>query len=157
MEKGDSLVRIAKRQTALGTWIQIIGAILTLHTAEDEELSLPVPAARYLLKSRDCLGQPEHNVFNFRDGRSPGSFVMVSRSEAIYLLICPAWHIHLQYPMSEKMKLAKLLHLEEVRIPVYPVFILHGCLQHGSWDWRALTALATALTSFLWATTWKAR
>lgn len=47
----------------------MIGAIIALEGARDENLYLPVAGGLYILTSLDCLDQTKHNVFEVREGQ----------------------------------------------------------------------------------------
>lgn len=106
-----------------------------------KELNLLVTGAEYLLTGRSYMDQTVYRGFENREGRSPRLFVMVSGSEARFLLICPAAHTYEQYPMFATIKLSKLLHLEEEPDPAYLVFIEHGDLQNDGSGWRGCHCL----------------
>lgn len=46
-----------------------------------------------------------------------GFSVLVCGFEALCFVVCPASHNYVNYSMHENIKLAKLLHLEEMAIP----------------------------------------
>lgn len=80
-------------------------------------------SGRNVLSDRDCPDQSAHNDYVVWKGRSHWFFVLYSRFEAIFLLVRPALHTFLHYPMAEKKQLAELLLLQEVNIPAYSVFV----------------------------------
>lgn len=95
----------------------------------------------YLLIDRDSPGKTEHNNFEVRQGRTPWLFILVSRSEAIFLIVCPVLHTIVLYLISSKKNLSALLLLEEVTIPTYFIFIRYGYLQHGGYSYGSSHSL----------------
>lgn len=108
--------RFAKKRAALDVCVTIIGAVIVLDNAGDEESYLPVTGVRYLLTGRGCTDQIGHNTFEVREGRIPGLFVIFFGSKAKFLLVCPAMHTYVYYLMSEMSKLAELPGLEALNI-----------------------------------------
>lgn len=91
--------------------------------------------SRHFLTGCDCLDQTGHDDFVVREGRCLGLFVLLSGSEVICPLVCPASNTYAQYPMPEKKALAEQLHAVEAIIPIYSVFVGHRYLQHGVCSW----------------------
>lgn len=67
--------------------------------------------------------------------------MLLSESEEIGLLVCPALQTHVHYSRSEKKELAKLLRLDEASLPTYSAFISHGYLQNEGIFWRNFQSL----------------
>lgn len=91
---------------------------------------------RYLLTDCGCTDETGHKDLEVREGQSVGLFVMVSESEDICLFVCSASHTHGHYSMDEKKKLVELLHLKEVTIPAFSIFVGYGYFQHVGYGWR---------------------
>lgn len=112
MEKGESKVKLARRQAALEVWVEMISAALASDSAGDKKQYLPVTGGWYVRTGHDYPVQAAHNDFEVPKGRSPRFFVLFSEFETIYLLVSSASHTYLHYQMAEKKKLAELLRLE---------------------------------------------
>lgn len=56
-------------------------------------------------------------------------------TKPIFMLVCHVSHIHMQYSMAEKKKIAELLHLEEKRIPAF-LLLSNGYLHHPRCAWH---------------------
>lgn len=122
---------IARRRAALDVSVAMIGAKMSLDSAGDEEPYLPVTGVRHPSPSPGCPDYTGHNVLEVQGRRSSGFLLLISGSEALCLLVYPASHTYVHQPISEKWKLAELLHLGEVAIPTYSAFVGHGNLQQG--------------------------
>lgn len=70
MEKGESRIKFAEKETALDLGVGMIGDTTAMNIAEIEELCLPLIDVRYLLLGRDRAGQTWHNDFEGRRGWS---------------------------------------------------------------------------------------
>lgn len=123
-------------------WVGMIGAVISSDSAGHEKLLLPVTGGRYVLNGLDCQDQAGQNDFEDRESRTPGSFILVSGSEALFLLVCPALHTYTHYPISEKKNFAELMSLEELAILVYYVLVEHRYLQRGVCGWRGFHHLS---------------
>lgn len=75
-----------------------------LDGAEDEKFYLPVNGGQYFRTGRNFPDQTEKKGFEVRECRSHGRFVLVSRSEAICLLVCPALYIYVHHPRLRRRK-----------------------------------------------------
>lgn len=75
--------------------------------------------------------QTVHNDFEVPESQSLACFVLGFRSEEISLLVFLALHTFLDYPMSRKRKIAKLIEMEKVEISQSSVFVSHGYLQQA--------------------------
>lgn len=64
-------------------------------------------------------------------------FVLVYRSKAIWLLVCPAVYTYVHYTMVEKKSLAKLLQSEGVAILAYSALFGHVYLQYEGCGWQS--------------------
>lgn len=102
MERGDSRVNSARRQTPLDLRIQITGTVMGLESAGDEVRYLPVTGAWYLPTGRGYIDQTGHNVFEVREVRNPWLFVLIYSSKATCLLVCCASHTYVHSPMFQK-------------------------------------------------------
>lgn len=60
-----------------------------------------------------------------------GHSMLLSGTESISLIICPASHAYVYYAMVARQKLAELLYLEEVHILALSVIAGYVYLQHG--------------------------
>lgn len=89
----------------------------------------------YILTGRGCPDQTGQNDFGVQEGRMPGFFRLVYRSEAIFLLFRSVLHTYAYYLMAQKGNSGKLLPLEEVAIPARSVSVGHGYLQHAGCVW----------------------
>lgn len=141
MENGESREKLASSKAALDVLVEIIGAIMTLNIAENQELYQIVTGELYLLTSCNCRDQSRHDDFEGAEDWSPGFFVLISRSKAKCLIVCSVSYIYLHHPMTEKKKRAELLYLEEVAISAFPVFIGHSYLLHGGYSYRGSHSL----------------
>lgn len=63
-------------------WSGIVGAMMVLDNAENEELYLPVASDYFLLKGRDRPDQTRYNDYDVRGDQSSVIFVVASESEA---------------------------------------------------------------------------
>lgn len=73
----------------------------------------------YLLTGQDGADYAAQNGFEFWRRERPGYFVLVSGSETISVLVFLALQTYVDYLVSEKKKLSKLLQSEEVDIPQF--------------------------------------
>lgn len=105
---------------------EIIGVIIALEITLHEELYLPVTGDRFLLTGLDWPGHTVQNDFEVWEGQSPGSFVIVCGSEALFLYVCVASHIYMHYLLAERKTCAEMLYLGEVAIPPYSIFSYMG-------------------------------
>lgn len=124
----------------------MIGAITNLEAVGEDEVYLPVTAGRHFLAAIDFPDQPALNDFEVQECQSPQIFVLVSVTEPISLLVCPAPRTYAHYQMAVKNKLGELLCVEEIRVPVFSVFVVHRNLQHGRRGWCASEAYGTTRT-----------
>lgn len=126
--------------------VGIIKAIMVLGIAMNKKLYLSTTGARYFLTGRDFLDQTGQNVFEVREGQSPGFFVLASTSKAIFPTVRPASHTYMNQQMGKKKKLADLLGLEKVTMPAYSIFVGHEYLYQRGYGQQALTTYATSPT-----------
>lgn len=84
-----------------------------------------------LLTDWDYPDQTEHSSFEVRGCQSPEFLMLIYGSEATRLLLCPASHSYVHYPMYVKKMLVEPLHLNKIPIPAYSVFVEHRYLPHS--------------------------
>lgn len=89
------------------------------------DLYLPINCARNLLICQNSPDQAGQNDIEVREGRSPGFVVLVSRSEAMSLLVFVALYTDANHPMIEKKELLNLL---QITLEIPQSFGLH-------WSW----------------------
>lgn len=106
--------------------VTIIGVLRASKISRNDELHLLGNGRWRLPTGRDCLNRTVHKDFEVQDGRSPGIFVLVPRSEGTVLLVCSTLHTNAHYPKAKKKKLDEVLRLEEVAILAYFVSVEHG-------------------------------
>lgn len=141
MGNGESRVLFPMGRAALDVYLGMIGSVVALDIARNEELYFSVTGGLYLLTGRNFHNQPEGNSFEVGEGRSPGFFVVVSGYEALCLIVCLVSRIYLHYLKAEKKKLADLLWVGEMALPSYSGVVTHGYLHHGRWGWRGSQSL----------------
>lgn len=101
-----------------------------------ERGSLPICNWWPLLSDRPCLSGLNTAKRLWSPGRSERKFsLLLSGSKAIYLLVCPAQHTFVHYPMDEKKKRFKLFLLDETATTAYSVFAGNWYLQYRGCDW----------------------
>lgn len=98
-------------------WLEMLGAMMDLDSAGKENLYMPVTGSCNLLTGCGCSDHTGHNHFEFWEGQSPGLFVLVPESEAMFLLVCPVAHNCAQYTTSVIKNIVYWLHIEEITTP----------------------------------------
>lgn len=83
IEKGDCRVRFAINRSTLDVIVGIIGAIVVLDIAGNEDLYIPVTSSRHFLTSSGYLDQIGLNDFTVRKAPSPVFSTLNYRSDAI--------------------------------------------------------------------------
>lgn len=73
----------------------MIGRIGILDIARSEERYLSLTIRPYRLTRCDCPYQTKHYDAEVREGMHPALFVLLSRSEAICLIVHPGLHTYL--------------------------------------------------------------
>lgn len=119
----------------------MIGAIVALDSAGEETLHPLVTVGQHLSNGRDCLRRTANDDFEIRESRGLHFFELAPVSEAICLLVRDIFNSSVYYPRAKKEKPADLLHLKEVPIPDYSIFVGHEYVQHGKsgrWGSRSL-------------------
>lgn len=96
-----------------------------------KKLYLPMIDGCYHLSGCRCSDKKKRNDFRSAKEITLVFFVLVPRFEALSILVCTAAHRYVDYPLPEKKKPLELLHLKEVAILVFSVFMGHGHLPHG--------------------------
>lgn len=109
MEKGKTRLKFQSHWPSLDVSAGLLGVSLGLDIFDGSKRYLPTADGRYLLATQNCLDKTDHYDFEVREGENTGSFVIVSRSESISLLVYLASPTHVNYPMSEKKKPSNLL------------------------------------------------
>lgn len=109
--------------------------IMECHSSGDEHIYLSVTGGPYRLKVPEYFDQIRHKGLEVWEGLTIELFVLVSGSETIYLLVWSVSHSYVSYLMAEKKKRADFLHLEDVNISVFSVFVQLGYQQHRICPW----------------------
>lgn len=130
----ESFVQFARIRAVLDLWIGRIGYMMALDSAENRGICVPVTGCWCLLTCRDWLDQVGLKDFEVWTGRSQETFILVSRSEDICVIIFPALHAYVHYPVDEKKKLTELLSVEKVAVSAFSIFVAHVYVQHGCSD-----------------------
>lgn len=110
----------------MAVWVGMLGLMLSLDTFGGENLNLPVAGGYNLLEGQSCTNKTGHCNFEVRECRRSRFIVLVSRGEAISLLVHRALHTYMNHPMNEKKNLWKLLQTAEVKIAQFVVLVGHG-------------------------------
>lgn len=134
MRKLQSRVKVAGRRAALDVCIRIVAAITTLDITTNKVLQLLVRDGRYLLEGRYCTYHTVHSDFEVQEGWIQRVLAVITRSGAMFLLVCPVSHTYVHCPMAEKNQLSKMLFLEKVDIQVFSIFVGYGYMQLGGCD-----------------------
>lgn len=74
--------------------------MLGLNVFGGEQLYLPLTGGRNLFTGQNRFAQTLYNNFEDREGKRHIRFVLVSRSETIYLLVSSASHTYVNYAMN---------------------------------------------------------
>lgn len=101
-QNGESQFKFARNEAAFDVLVEIIGATLHMETVREDEVHLLMTVDQNDLTNCEFLDQPELDKLTIREYQSSGFFVPVSRSEVIILLVCPALHLYVHYPMVER-------------------------------------------------------
>lgn len=128
-EKGESLIKFLKSKAALDAWMGMICAIMSLGISESEKLFLHVIGGRFRQTFRDFPNKTGHSNPESGEGLRPGFCVLISGSEDVCVIVCPAPQIYVHYPTDDKKKLAELLRFKAVAIPALSIIVGHGYLQ----------------------------
>lgn len=51
----------------------------------------------------------------------------------VSLLVCPALHMYIRYPMNKEKKILKLLQVDAVESPQFSFFVGQGDMQHAGY------------------------
>lgn len=114
----------------MDVWVDLLDGMLGLKVFGAEYLYQYVCGARYALTGQSRPGQTGHSDFEVREGKSHGFFVLIYVSEERSLFVFLAWHTYVNYPMSKKKKISKLLQMDDVETFQFSVFDGHEYWQH---------------------------
>lgn len=101
---------------ALDWRLVILGTRMYFERSEESDFYLKVTGSLCLLVDCDCSNQTCINDFKVQDGCNPGFFMLVSGSEPLCSLFCPASYTNVHYQMPVNKKLAEFLPMEKLII-----------------------------------------
>lgn len=118
-------VKISRKRAPVNVCVEIMDALMVQGRVMEEGLHFSLAGVRYLLKSFDSPDKTGLNDFEVQEGLRRGIFVPLSWFEDMCLLVCIALRTHVCYWMDEKKRVAELLYLKEVAIPVVSIHVRH--------------------------------
>lgn len=124
------------RSAALNVCLGWLVGVLSLGNGREEPSTLQKSVRRYFMAGKQCFPQWGHKDFEVNQWWSSGLFMIASCCERSSLFLCPASQTYVYYPKNMRDDLARLLHLDEIRIPPSSVFVDHCYLQQAGSGWN---------------------
>lgn len=156
-EKGDSQLRTVSRRVALHVWLKMNCVTMKLETAREEPLFTPAHGGE---SPATCCDGPEKtglNSFGVQNGRSPGFYGPVYKTELLSFVVYFVSQRYVHYPMTGDIKRLEQLRKEEVEITLLSSSLDTGApntKSEAEWD---LMVYNSAPNRSLRTTTWRMR